>query len=369
MNEPINRNVICSVVFLDIIGYSKQPVAQQMLLKNDFNSIISNAIREIADHERIILDTGDGAALCFLADPEDALVVSIRLLDALIDREKSGKQDLLVRIGINLGSVKVVKDLNGQPNIIGDGINVGQRVMSFAKPNQILASRSFYEVVSCLTQEYSRLFQYHGLHKDKHVREHEIYEVTLYGPRVDTNALPAASQPPATDSAHKWEAGTIEALERIYAAHFGSMAKTMVRKAADTTSNLSELSEALASSIANDDERSSFMARASAITPYCQVPERCAIDDAPKAATVSSSGVTIEKVVVDPARPAAMQPAFLKSVEKELANYIGPLARLLVNKAAQRSTSAGDLFKTLAVEIPSEQERKRFMSSMDRLQS
>ena len=44
------------------------------------------------------------------------------------------------RIGLNLGPVRLVRDLNGRPNIIGDGINVAQRVMAFADAGQILVS-------------------------------------------------------------------------------------------------------------------------------------------------------------------------------------------------------------------------------------
>jgi len=73
--------------------------------------------------------------------------------------------------------VRLVKDLNGQMNIIGDGINVAQRVMSFADPGQLLVSRSFYEVVSCLSRDYMNLFRHEGSRTDKHVREHEVYSV------------------------------------------------------------------------------------------------------------------------------------------------------------------------------------------------
>jgi hypothetical protein len=72
-----------------------------------------------------------------------------------------------------------VKDLNGQANILGDGINVGQRVMSFADPGQLLVSRSFYEVVSRLSDVYEGLFTHVGERKDKHVRAHEVYSVNL----------------------------------------------------------------------------------------------------------------------------------------------------------------------------------------------
>jgi hypothetical protein len=54
---------------------------------------------------------------------------------------------------------------------------VAQRVMSFAESGQLLVSRSFYEVVSCLSADYAKLFDYVGARTDKHVREHEVYVV------------------------------------------------------------------------------------------------------------------------------------------------------------------------------------------------
>jgi hypothetical protein len=93
-----------------------------------------------------------------------------------------------VRAGVNLGPVRLVKDLNGQMNIIGDGINVAQRVMSFSRPGQLLVSRSFYEVVSCLSRDYASLFRHEGSRTDKHVRAHEVDAVVGATPaprRVD----------------------------------------------------------------------------------------------------------------------------------------------------------------------------------------
>ncbi|MGH8750631.1 MAG: adenylate/guanylate cyclase domain-containing protein [Burkholderiales bacterium] len=174
-----NRTFICSVVFADIVEYSRKPVSEQIKLKDRFNAIISKGIKDITINDRIILDTGDGVAISFLGAPEDALFVALSLRDALKEIESS--EELRARIGINLGPVRVVKDINGQPNIIGDGINVAQRVMSFADPNEVLVSRSYYEVVSHLSQEYALLFSYQGARADKHVREHEIYTVGTPG--------------------------------------------------------------------------------------------------------------------------------------------------------------------------------------------
>jgi class 3 adenylate cyclase len=59
--------------------------------------------------------------------------------------------------------VRVVSDINGHSNVIRDGIDVAQRVMGLAAPNQILVSRSYYEVVSRLAPDYAQLLQYVGL--------------------------------------------------------------------------------------------------------------------------------------------------------------------------------------------------------------
>ena len=173
------RTLICSVVFVDIVDYSKKTVAKQLAIKSWFTELLEQALASTASDDRIILDTGDGAAICFPGDPEEALFTANGLRVLLAERNYP---ELAFRIGINLGPVKVVKDINGRPNIIGDGINVAQRVMTFANPNQILVSRSYYEVVSCLSEEYLRLFHYQGVRQDKHVRSHEVYEVFISAP-------------------------------------------------------------------------------------------------------------------------------------------------------------------------------------------
>ena len=179
MNDRINKTSICSIVFLDLIDYSKKPDSEQIDVKNQFNDFINVALKDIAQNDRIILDTGDGAAIAYMGSPEDALFMALNIRDSIIKNNESGESLIHVRFGINLGPVRVVKDINGRPNIIGDGINVAQRIMSFAQPNQILVSRSYYEITSRLTQEISKMFDYSGVKQDKHVREHEVYSVRL----------------------------------------------------------------------------------------------------------------------------------------------------------------------------------------------
>ncbi|MGZ8264915.1 MAG: hypothetical protein ACXW2I_11915 [Burkholderiales bacterium] len=170
MAESSGRTLVTSILFLDIIGYSKKSVAEQLSMKQLFNASLSKSLKPIAVGDRVILDTGDGAAVTFLGNPEDAL------FSGLLMQTEPGPP---TRLGINLGPIRVVRDVNGQTNILGDGINVGQRIMSFAEPGQLLVSRSFYEVVSRLSDRYEGLFTHLGERTDKHVRAHEVYSVNV----------------------------------------------------------------------------------------------------------------------------------------------------------------------------------------------
>jgi hypothetical protein len=206
MPEHTNRTFICSVLFLDIVEYSQRSVAEQIALKERFNKVLTDAIVGVPTDDRIILDTGDGAAVSFLGDPEDTLFAGMSLRDAVAGQQAATGPRLQIRVGVNLGPVRLVKDINGNPNIIGDGINVAQRIMSFAEPGQILVSRSYYDVMARLSEDFARLFSYEGAKTDKHVREHEVYAISsnsgglkrtlpLPTPR-QTMRLPTLSMPP-----------------------------------------------------------------------------------------------------------------------------------------------------------------------------
>jgi class 3 adenylate cyclase len=196
MADSSERTLVCSVLFLDIVGYSKEAVAEQAQLKRMLDGLLVAALERVAPRDRIILDTGDGAAITFFGDPENALSVAVAIRDAL--------GGLPVRMGINLGPVRLINDLNGQTNVIGDGINVAQRVMSFSRPGQLLVSRSYYDVVSCLSSEYQTAFSSEGSRRDKHVRAHDVYSF-VPGARVGFRgktqplAIPQPGTAPAAD--------------------------------------------------------------------------------------------------------------------------------------------------------------------------
>jgi class 3 adenylate cyclase len=184
--KQLNRTFIGSVLFIDIVGYAKRTVPDQHEMKELFNKLLAEAVQNVASAERIMVDTGDGAAIAFLGDPEDALFVALALRDAVDTGRAIVGEPVLVRMGINLGPLKMVRDINGHTNMIGDGVNDAQRVMSFAEPGQVMVAHSYYDIISRFSRDYAQLFVYEGTRHDKHVREHEVYR---FGPVEDNENL------------------------------------------------------------------------------------------------------------------------------------------------------------------------------------
>jgi len=89
MEERGNKTIMCSVLFLDIVEYSRKSVAGQISLKDRFNSYLSAAISGVPITDRIILDTGDGAAINFLGDVEDALKAALSLRESMLSEDAS----------------------------------------------------------------------------------------------------------------------------------------------------------------------------------------------------------------------------------------------------------------------------------------
>ncbi|HET7834000.1 MAG TPA: hypothetical protein VFK88_13640 [Gallionella sp.] len=166
-------------------------MAVQILLKDRFNGYLAAAIRDVPMADRIVLDAGDSVAINFLGDAADALKTALSLRESLLNEDPNVEPRLQVSMGINLGPVRLVRDVNGQPCIVGDGINVAQRVMGFADVSQILVSRSYYDAVLRVAPQYASLFHYQGSRTDKHVREHEVFAI---GYPEDKASRPVAAQ-------------------------------------------------------------------------------------------------------------------------------------------------------------------------------
>lgn len=259
-----NRTWLCTVLFMDIVSYSTHSVDHQMMVKQSFSNLTSDALRSLRDEDCIKLDTGDGLAVCYLGAPEDVLFVSIGLRDAFVDIKAICTTCYSVRMGINLGPVKILEDINGQRNAIGDGINAAQRIMSFAQPNQLLVSRGYYDVISCLSEENPKMFAYVGVHNDKHVRQYDVYEVTAHRGRkagkIGVGLAEPGKDPVAPPQLpDDLDERILRIVQEQLALIIGPMASVLVKRALRRSSNLDQLYRLLAEEISSEQDRERFL--------------------------------------------------------------------------------------------------------------
>ena len=126
------KNLLCTIMFLDLIGYSVRSVDDQVALKKLFNELIGKALKGVDESSRIAIDTGDGAAICFLGDPEEALHSAMLLRDLLGQRYGN---HLSVRVGLHMGPVRVISDNKHYPEYerTADEIHIVGRIRWFAR--------------------------------------------------------------------------------------------------------------------------------------------------------------------------------------------------------------------------------------------
>jgi TolB-like protein/Tfp pilus assembly protein PilF len=130
---------IAHLLFIDVVGYSKLLVNEQIELMQELNRIVrgTECFREAEASGKLIrLPTGDGMVLLFFRSPEQPVRCALEISQAL-----RSQTHIQLRMGVHSGPVNQVVDVNDQMNIAGAGINVGQRVMDCGDAGHILLSK------------------------------------------------------------------------------------------------------------------------------------------------------------------------------------------------------------------------------------
>src|SRR5947199_4085138 len=130
---------IAHLLFIDVVGYSKLLVNEQIELMQELNRIVrgTECFREAEASGKLIrLPTGDGMVLLFFRSPEQPARCALEISQVL-----RSQTHIQLRMGVHSGPVNQVVDVNDQMNIAGAGINVGQRVMDCGDAGHILLSK------------------------------------------------------------------------------------------------------------------------------------------------------------------------------------------------------------------------------------
>ena len=141
---------MASVLFADILGYSKLPMDQGARLVGELTRIVeaTAAFQHAKRKEQLVmLPTGDGMALAFFGDP----VAPVKCA-ADISRSLRGGSEIHLRMGVHIGPVYQTVDINQARNVAGGGINLAQRVMDCGDEGHILLSQSVADMLGQLSE-------------------------------------------------------------------------------------------------------------------------------------------------------------------------------------------------------------------------
>jgi TolB-like protein/class 3 adenylate cyclase/Tfp pilus assembly protein PilF len=129
---------IAHLLLIDVVGYSKLLVNEQIELLHELKQIVrsTECFRAAEASGKLIrVPTGDGMALLFFRSPEEPAQCALEISQALKDHPH-----IELRMGVHSGPVNQVTDVNDRTNIAGAGINVAQRVMDCGDAGHILLS-------------------------------------------------------------------------------------------------------------------------------------------------------------------------------------------------------------------------------------
>jgi TolB-like protein/Tfp pilus assembly protein PilF/class 3 adenylate cyclase len=138
-SSPDLQLEIAHVLLIDVVGYSKLLINEQIELLQELNQIVrsTECFRAAESKGKLTrVPTGDGMALLFFRSPEEPVRCALEISRTLKDQAH-----IQVRMGVHSGPVSQVTDVNDRTNIAGAGINIAQRVMDCGDAGHILLSK------------------------------------------------------------------------------------------------------------------------------------------------------------------------------------------------------------------------------------
>jgi serine/threonine-protein kinase len=193
----------------------------------------------------------------------------------------------------------------------------------------------------------------------------EIVPTTIRIEPTSPSANSAPSKPHSTDSSPTpqkttqpppgWDPAVLKAVEGHLARFVGPVAKVMIKRAGLQTTELEALYGILAENLATNEERKQFLAtRAQIAGAPPQKPQPGA-----RTGTVEASTLLAARLA-----GAHLTPEMVDTATKKLTTYVGPIAKVLVKKAATQATTAQQFYTLLADNLPTEPERVRFLEDL-----
>jgi TolB-like protein/class 3 adenylate cyclase/Tfp pilus assembly protein PilF len=129
---------IAHLLLIDLVGYSKLLINEQIELLQELNQIVreTECFRSAEARGKLNrVPMGDGMALLFFRSPEEPVRCALEISRTLYDHPH-----IQVRMGVHSGPVNRVTDVDDKTNFAGSGINIAQRVVDCGDAGHILLS-------------------------------------------------------------------------------------------------------------------------------------------------------------------------------------------------------------------------------------
>lgn len=150
---------------------------------------------------------------------------------------------------------------------------------------------------------------------------------------------------------------TLHAIELSLAQHVGPMSKVLVHKAAGRSANVQALTELLARFIDNDEARMKFFASTRALSSGDVLGR------------AGAQGGREPVAVKRQLRQAEVDDQLMAAAERLLAAQLGPVARVLVKRAATSNKNSAAFRQALAAELRDDDQRAAFLRELESMTS
>ena len=129
----------------DVVGFSKMmgnDEEKTLEILGDRREVIDHAI---AEYKGIIFGSAGDSVIAEFSSPVKATECAVQIQDKMktLNENVPEDQQMIFRVGINIGDVMVSKD-----NLFGDAVNVAARLESAAQPAGICVSKTVFEMIN-----------------------------------------------------------------------------------------------------------------------------------------------------------------------------------------------------------------------------
>jgi len=145
-------------------------------------------------------------------------------------------------------------------------------------------------------------------------------------------------------------------VEKKLAGYIGPIAGIIVKRTAAKASDPLDLIAQVASNLHVEEDRKAFLARKSELLRSLTVPVAASTSEAATATVPSQTGAAKANEVLVPLTPERTRRA-----GDLLARYVGPVAKILAERASSRATNEKALYGMLAEHLQNPAERARFL--------